>query len=188
MQMMAICANMFRNILLESRPIEVHFAQPRNSAACLRTHELNNLAAMCQSQMQKSDWRRLMGDGVCMPVTVPGKGLSAVGSVQPEHAVDGAQLGRLDQARVGDDDRVERPVELLLPEGKKSLEHRKLGAEIVVLPHVGLQQPAVVRPAIKNPRRGQAIAGKLALEVLGDHGVPRLPDSESSRSDADSQA
>src|ERR1700720_713361 len=122
------------------------------------------------------------------PLTTHHSLLTITSSMQPEHAVDGAQFGRLDQARVGDRDRVERPVELLLPEGKKSLEHRKLGAEIVVLPHVGLQQPAVVRPAIKNPRRGQAIAGKLALEVLGDHGVPRLPDSESSRSYADSQA
>src|SRR5262249_25895462 len=59
-------------------------------------------------------------------------------SMQAEHAVDGAQLRRPDQARMGDRDRMERPLEPFLPEGKKTLKRRKIRTQIVVLPNVRL--------------------------------------------------
>src|SRR5262249_23638123 len=47
-------------------------------------------------------------------------------------------IGRLDQPRMGNRDRVERAFELLLPERQEFLELRKVGAEVIVLPDVGL--------------------------------------------------
>src|SRR5579883_547148 len=40
-------------------------------------------------------------------------------SMQPEHAVDGAQFGGLDQLRMRHGDREQGPVELFLPEGEE---------------------------------------------------------------------
>src|SRR5450759_1504927 len=53
-------------------------------------------------------------------------------SMQPEHAVDGPQLGRLDQLGVRNGDGVERAFELLLPEEKKILQRRKIRKQIVI--------------------------------------------------------
>src|SRR6266571_2715143 len=90
-------------------------------------------------------------------------------SMQPEHPVDRAQLGRLDQARMGDRHRVQRPVELLLPECEEALEDRKVRAQIVVLPDIGLQQPGMVGAAIEDAGGGQAVAGDLPPKIFRDH-------------------
>src|SRR6266545_4932214 len=61
-------------------------------------------------------------------------------SMQPEHAVDGAQLGGLDQLGVRHRHGEQWAIELLLPEGEEILKRRKFWKQIVVLPDIGLQQ------------------------------------------------
>ena len=61
-------------------------------------------------------------------------------SVQPEHAVDGAQFGRLDQLGMRNGDGEQRAFELLLPEREKILQRRKFREQILILPDIGLQQ------------------------------------------------
>jgi CheY-like chemotaxis protein len=56
------------------------------------------------------------------------------GSVQAEHAVDGAQLGRLDQPRVCHCHPEQGAFELLLPEGEEIQQRRKFRKQIVILP------------------------------------------------------
>ena len=65
----------------------------------------------------------------------PGK---RAASMQPELAVDGADLGRLDQPGMRHGDRVQRALELLQPEVEEFVEHRKVRAEVVILPDIGL--------------------------------------------------
>ena len=52
----------------------------------------------------------------CAPAAI-----APVESVQPEHAVDGVQFGRLDQFRVRDGDRKQRAFELCFPEREEVL-------------------------------------------------------------------
>ena len=59
-------------------------------------------------------------------------------SMQPEHAIDGAQFGRLDQLGMRDRDRVQRTVERFFPEGEKILQRGDFRKQIVILPDVGL--------------------------------------------------
>ena len=58
--------------------------------------------------------------------------------MQSELAADGADFGRLDQPRMGNRDRVQRPFESLQPEIEKLVEGWKRRAEIVVQPDKGL--------------------------------------------------
>src|SRR4029450_1434449 len=90
-------------------------------------------------------------------------------SGQVELAVDRAQLGGPNQARVRDRDRVERSLQLFQPEREKAVEHRKSRTQIIVLPDIGLQQRWMVGKPIKNLRSGQTIAFELAAEVPGCH-------------------
>ena len=71
--------------------------------------------------------------------------IGCAGSVQPKLAVDGANFGRFDQARVRHGDRVQRAFELFQPKVQKLIQLRKAGAEIVILPDIGLQQPRMIR-------------------------------------------
>src|SRR5262249_10799908 len=71
-------------------------------------------------------------------------------SVQPELAVDRADLGRLDQPGMRHSDRVQRAFQGLQPEIEEFVEHRKCRAEIVILPDIALQQPGVIRPPVEN--------------------------------------
>src|SRR3954468_12989166 len=91
--------------------------------------------------------------------------------VQPELAVDRADLRRLDQPRVGHRDREQRTLKLLEPEIEKFVQHREIGAEVVFLPNVGLQQRRVIGKPIQNVRSGQAIAFNLLAKVTRNHGV-----------------
>src|ERR1700704_4854117 len=78
--------------------------------------------------------------------------------VQPELAVDCANLGRLDQAGMRDRDRVQRPLELLQPEGEEAVEDREFGTQIVVLPQIGLQQRRMIGHPVENMSRGEPVA------------------------------
>ena len=69
---------------------------------------------------------------LCPPYTI------SAPSMQPEHAVDGAQFGRLDQLGMRHRHREQRAIEFLLPENQKVLQRRKLRKQIVVLPDIGL--------------------------------------------------
>ena len=60
-------------------------------------------------------------------------------SVQPEHAIDRADLGRLDQTRMRHGYRVQRAFQGLQPEIEEFVERRKCRAEIVILPNIALQ-------------------------------------------------
>jgi hypothetical protein len=70
--------------------------------------------------------------------------------MQPKLAVDRSDLGRPDQPRMGDGDRVQRSLKGLQPEIEKFVERRKGRAEIIILPNIGLQEPGMIRPPIKN--------------------------------------
>src|SRR5689334_641782 len=97
--------------------------------------------------------------------------------MQPKLAVHGADLGRLDQAGMRDRDRVQGTLELLQPEAEKAVEDRELGAQIVVLPHIGLQQRRVIGHPVENVGRSQAIALELPSKVTCRHAGP--PDESS---------
>src|SRR3954470_1329446 len=94
-------------------------------------------------------------------------------SMQPEHAVHGAQFGRLDQLGMRDGHRVKRTVELLLPEGQEILQRRKFRKHVVVLPDVGLEQRGMIRHAVENLRRRQPVTQHLFPEIVGNNPNPR---------------
>src|SRR5215472_2115002 len=71
-------------------------------------------------------------------------------SVQPEHALDRADLGRLDQPRMRHGDRVQRAFQGLQPEIEEFVECRKCRAEIVILPDIALEEPGMIRPPVEN--------------------------------------
>src|ERR1043166_3744879 len=95
-------------------------------------------------------------------------------SVQPELAIHRADFRRLDQPRMRDGDRMQRPFELLQPEREKLVEHRKLRTEIVVLPDVSLQKRGMVGHPVENMRRRQSVAFNLPPEVLRNHVCPPI--------------
>src|ERR1700730_10840034 len=87
-------------------------------------------------------------------------------SLQPELAIDGADLGRLDQARMRHRHRVQRALELLQPEIEELVELGKGRAEVVILPDISLQQPGVIGPPVEDVGRRQSVAFKLAAKLL----------------------
>src|SRR5262249_10765530 len=87
-------------------------------------------------------------------------------SMQPEFPADGLELCRLDQLAMRDAHRVQRSFKLLLPKGQEAMQLGKFGEEIVVLPDVGLQQPAMIGTPIQNVRGRQAITTDLFTEIL----------------------
>jgi hypothetical protein len=64
--------------------------------------------------------------------------------VQREFAVDRLEFCRLDQLAMRHAHRMQGAIQLLLPEGQDAVQLRELGEQIVVLPDVGLQQPAMI--------------------------------------------
>src|SRR5689334_11181710 len=92
----------------------------------------------------------------------------ATTSMQPEHAIDGAQFSRLDQLGMRDADGIERALELVLPELQEILERGKFRKQIVVLPDVGLQQRRVIRHPVENLCRGQPVSQRQFPKVLGN--------------------
>jgi hypothetical protein len=89
--------------------------------------------------------------------------------MQPEDTVDGAQLGRLDQSRVGNHHGMQGPFELTLPKNQKFLQAREVRAQIVILPNIRLEQPTMVWTAVVDVRRGQTVALNLTHKVPRDH-------------------
>src|SRR5207237_9148024 len=87
-------------------------------------------------------------------------------SMQPEFPVQRPELRRLDQLAVCDTNGMQRTLELLPPESQEAMQLGKFGEEIVVLPDVGLQQPAMIRTAIHNMRGRQAKTTDLLTEIL----------------------
>src|ERR1041385_5133162 len=86
--------------------------------------------------------------------------------VQPELAADRPQLGRLNQPAVRDRHRMQRPFELLDPEGQEALQLGEFREQVVVLPDVGLQKPGVVGTPLQDLSGCQPEAAQLSFEVF----------------------
>lgn len=74
--------------------------------------------------------------------------------MQPENAIHRFDLGRFDKAGMCDRGRMQDTFERFLPEFQKDLQLGKFGAEIVILPDIGLQQPGMIRAPIYDVCRG----------------------------------
>src|SRR5271170_3921743 len=96
-------------------------------------------------------------------------GLASHRSVQPEFRADCLKFRRLDQARVGDGDRVQQALELARPEIQEFLQLGKMGMQVVLLPNEILQNPGMVRHVVEDARRRQAVPFELAAEVGAGH-------------------
>src|SRR3569833_2197625 len=70
-------------------------------------------------------------------------------------------------------DCIERPFQLLLPEGKEILQSREFWKQVVVLPDIGLQQRGMIRHPVKDLRRCQPVTQHLFPKVLGNNSNPR---------------
>ena len=60
---------------------------------------------------------------------------------------------------------MQRALELLLPELQKLVQLGEFGKQIVGLPEIGLQQPAMIGTPIQDVRRGQAVTLDLLDEI-----------------------
>jgi hypothetical protein len=61
---------------------------------------------------------------------------------------------------------MQRAFQLFSPEGEEALQFGEFGEEIVILPDVRLEQPAMVGAPIQNMRGRQAITTDLSTEIL----------------------
>src|SRR3546814_11368449 len=64
---------------------------------------------------------------------------AAPSSLHPDHAIDGAPLGRTNMLVVRDLHRVERRLDLAPPMIEEVEQHREIGRKIILLPNVQLQ-------------------------------------------------
>src|SRR6185437_3885155 len=85
----------------------------------------------------------------------PTASFDAAGSMQPEYTIDGAELRGLDQLGVRDANRIQRPLQLLLPELQEVLQRGKSREQIVILPDIALQQRGMIGHPIEYLRRRQ---------------------------------
>src|SRR5208337_1194215 len=92
-------------------------------------------------------------------------------SVQPELALDRAELRRLDQARVSDRHRMEQAVQLARPEIEEFLQLGEMRVQVVLLPDVILQEAGMVGHAVENVGRRQAKPFGLTAEIGAGHAV-----------------
>ncbi len=69
--------------------------------------------------------------------------------MQAKFVVDGAELGWLDQIAVRDAHGVQRAFQFFLPERQKTMQLGEFREQVVVLPNVGLQQPAMIGTAVQ---------------------------------------
>ena len=74
--------------------------------------------------------------------------------MQPELALDEAELCRRDQPAVRHANAEERAVEIGVPEIEEVEELGEVRGEVVVLPDIALQQLRVVRQPVEDFRRG----------------------------------
>ena len=63
----------------------------------------------------------------------------------------------LDQFLFGENDGVQRPVQLFLPKTQEICEDGKFWRDIIILPDIGLQEVRPIRHVIDNLCRGQVI-------------------------------
>ena len=73
-------------------------------------------------------------------------------SLEPELAIKGPYLSRLDEPGVGDGDRMERAIELPQPKAQKRVQCWEVRADIVVLPDESLQQRPMIGKPIQDMR------------------------------------
>src|SRR3546814_19513477 len=66
---------------------------------------------------------------------------AAPSSLHPDHAIDGAPLGRTNKLVVRDLHRVERRLDLAPPMIEEVEQHRAIGRQIILLPNVQLPGP-----------------------------------------------
>src|SRR3954453_11652927 len=88
--------------------------------------------------------------------------------MQTKFEADRADLRRPDELLVGNLHRIERPIELVAPEGEELHQGRKIGSDVVILPDVSLEEPRMVRQAVEDFRRRQTISRQLADEGGGN--------------------
>jgi hypothetical protein len=104
-------------------------------------------------------------------------------SMQSEHAVDRADLRRPVRRRVRHHYGMQRAIQRSSPECQKILQDGKVRPSVVLLPHIRLQQPRVIRPPIENMRSSQSETCKLATATFRDHlwfSITRRRDSDDS--------
>jgi hypothetical protein len=85
--------------------------------------------------------------------------------MQTKYPVDGAQLCRLDQLLMRHLHRMQGALQLLLPKGKEALQLRKIRKQIVVLPNIRLQRPAMIWTPVQDLSSRQAKTTDLFFEV-----------------------
>ena len=89
--------------------------------------------------------------------------------MERQHAVHGLELAGLDQAGMGDRDRMQRPFQLPLPEIQELQQHRKFRSEVVFLPDIALQKARMIGHAIEDRRSRQSVTLELTDELLRNH-------------------
>lgn len=93
-----------------------------------------------------------------------------------------SQFSRPDQPAMADPDGVERPIELLLPEGEELHERGKPRREVIVLPDIALQQRGMVGKAVENFSRRQAeplkLANKFARNAWAVHSLTSVAERQ----------
>jgi hypothetical protein len=89
--------------------------------------------------------------------------------MEPELAIQRPYLSGLNEAGVGDGDRMERAIERPQPKPQKRVQRREIRTDIVVLPNEGLQQGPMIGKAIQDMRSCQAITLKLPPEIARNH-------------------
>ena len=162
-------------------------ARPRPQAVCVGARPLGGAAdarAACTTSSPSPSRNRAMVSAS------PASGAAAPSfrSVPPRRSVhlelgsDEAHLGGREQFVVGDRHLEQLALELRRPEVEEALEFGKARVKVVVLPDVGLQQRRVVRQAVEDLGRRQAVSSQQggesrALASKSPMSVPVPPDS-----------
>src|SRR5918992_407724 len=96
-------------------------------------------------------------------------------SIEAQVAFHQPELARPDKPGVGDAHLEQLAVEIARPELEEFPQLRKQGMQIVVLPHETLNERRMVRHAVKDLRRRQAVALKLRCKIVCGHtGFPSV--------------
>jgi hypothetical protein len=84
--------------------------------------------------------------------------------VEAEDTIHDLKFCRLDQVGVRYLNGMQHAVQALLPEAQEPEEFREFRADVVLLPHIALQEPRVVRPPVIDMGCGEPKTGELTLE------------------------
>src|SRR5262245_56532423 len=107
-----------------------------------------------------------------MTFKMPAEGfarLISLSLVQLEFTVDRIELRWLYQFAMRHAHGMQGAIQLVLPEGQEAAKLGKLWEQIVVLPDIGLQQPAMVGPPIQDVRGRQAVTKSLFAKIFRNH-------------------